>query len=62
MRKTSRRVMLLSPAAITAASLAQNEPAPEELQKTRAAMDAARAALRKVKLERETEPAFSFKA
>jgi hypothetical protein len=62
MKKTSRRVVLLSPAALATASLAQSEPVPEELRKMRAAMDAARAALRKVKLERETEPAFSFKA
>lgn len=59
MKKATRRSILLSPAALAAA---QSLPASDELQKTRAAVEAARTALRKVKLKRETEPAFSFKA
>jgi hypothetical protein len=62
MKKTSRRVLLLSPAALAAPALAQSEAPPEELQNARSAMESARATLRKVKLARETEPAFSFKA
>ncbi len=61
MKKTTRRVILMSPAALAAGQNVAST-ATDEAQKTRAAMDAARAALRMVKLKRETEPAFSFKA
>jgi hypothetical protein len=61
MKKTTRRVILMSPAALGAAQNVSTT-ATEEQQKARAAMDAARTALRKVTLKRETEPAFSFKA
>lgn len=61
MKRTSRRVILMSPAVLAAAQ-SVSATAKEEEQKTRAAMDAARTALRKVSLKRQTEPAFSFKA
>jgi hypothetical protein len=56
--KTSRRgVLFMSPAV-----LAAQAPAPaDEAQKASAAKDANLAALKKVKLERATEPAFVFK-
>ncbi len=56
--KTSRRALFLTPAALAAQPAAG--PA-GEAEKAKTAMDANRDLLKKVKLDRATEPAFQFK-